>query len=523
MDGSRGATRRSFLALAALTGSAWLAGYGGALARSSSGRAVPFSYDRLRSRARRMAEDAFRPRPTPAPDIVQRIDFDAVQKIRFRPDAAPWAVRPGGAPIRFFHLHRFAPSPVRIHRVEGGEAREIVYRPGMFERDVPGLADELPEDLGFAGFRVMDPADGPSDWLAFQGASYFRSAGQSDQYGLSARGVAIDTAVEGAEEFPAFTEFWLEDLADVAGGVRIHALLDGPSVTGAYRFDARPGEGVIMDVETSLFFRRAVRRLGLAPLTSMYWFGENEPRRAVDWRPEVHDSDGLALWTGAGERIFRPLTNPPTVRLHSFEDRNPKGFGLVQRDRDFASYQDDGAFYDRRPSLWVEPKGDWGPGSVQLLEIPTDDEIHDNIAAFWSPAGAVTAGDAMRFAYRLHWRDRQPYPPDAVASVVATRTGRGGRPGQARPDASAVRKFVIDFRGGPISEMEPRYDVEAVVSASRGEVSGRYVVRVVGTDIWRAVFDLATSGGMGVDLRCHLRLGDRTLSETWLYHYVPAV
>ena len=520
-DRSRIVTRRDFLFLAAATGSAWLIAPQASRATPRVGQAEPFSFERLVQQARELAARPYSPRPRPAAEVVARLDYDAVQNIQYRPEESLWAGMPERSPVRFFHLHRLAPEPVRIYAVENGEAREVLYDPGLFDLDIGELADGLPEDLGFAGFRLMDPERRPTDWLAFQGASYFRTSGEAGQYGLSARGIAIDTATAGAEEFPAFTAFWLEPSDGDPGAMRIHALLDGPSVAGAWRFDVRLDGGVTMDVRSEMFFRRRVERLGLAPLTSMYWFGENQPRAEADWRPEVHDSDGLAIWTGAGERIFRPLTNPPAVRLHSFVDDDPKGFGLVQRDRDFDHYLDDGAFYDRRPSLWVEPLDGWGEGAVQLLEIPTDDEVHDNIAVFWAPARRPEAGDRLSLGYRLHWRNRQPYPPEAVASVIATRTGRAGRPGESQPDSPLRRKFVIDFRGGPLSAMDARFDIEPVVTLSGGEVSDSYVVNVVGTDIWRAAFDVEFFGAEGVDMRCYLRLGERTLTETWLYHHFP--
>jgi len=275
-----------------------------------------------------------------------------------------------------------------------------------------------------------------------------------------------------------------------------------------------------MNVHCDLFCRAGIARLGVAPLTSMYWYGENERRKATDWRPEIHDSDGLALWTGKGERIWRPLINPPRVQTNAFMDTGPKGFGLMQRDRDFANYQDDGAFYNKRPSLWVEPKGDWGAGAVELVEIPTQDEIQDNIVAYWRPARELRKGDSLAFDYRLYWQNSEPAYPDTIAKVVATRLGRGGIPGQ-NPWPRDKQKFVVDFSGGQISSMPVRFDIAPVAAASRGKVDNAHVLKVVGTDLWRASFDLQIEGSQPVDLRMFLRLGDKTLSETWLYQYFP--
>jgi glucans biosynthesis protein len=379
----------------------------------------------------------------------------------------------------------------------------------------------LPRDLGFSGFRVMDGAGAANDWLAFQGASYFRSSGQDDQYGGSARGIAVDTVAAAKEEFPRFVEFWLGEPDPKQPAITIYALLDGPSLSGAYRFTAKKQAGAIMDVQAELFIRKDIAQLGIAPLTSMYWYGENERQLAADWRPEIHDSDGIALWTGKGERIWRPLIDPPSVLANSFVDENPKGFGLMQRDRVFANYQDDGAFYNRRPSMWVETKGNWGAGAVQLVEIPTRDEIHDNIVVFWIPKNPVKAGEQLSFAYRLFWQNDSPDAPKDVGRVVATRVGQGGVPGKPAPTDKDSWKFVIDFAGGPLSKMAPRFDVSPVVTTSRGKLGKAYVIKVVGTDRWRALFDVVAPGKDPINLRCYLRLGDQTLSETWLYEYFP--
>ncbi len=480
------------------------------------GPARDFSFAGLVDRAQKNASRPYKAPQPRAARIIEDIDFDAVQKIRFRADHALWAGR--SDPVSFFHLNRYSGDPVVLHALDRGKARAILYGPDYFDYGPSGLDAGALAHLGFAGFRVMDGPDKPTDWLAFQGASYFRSSGQDGQYGASARGIAINTGAATAEEFPRFSEFWLESNGPA---ITIHALLDGPSVTGAYRFDAAKNEaGVVMDVHCQLFFRDEVTQLGMAPLTSMYWYGENERPRAADWRPEIHDSDGLALWTGKGERIWRPLIDPPRVTTNSFADDNPKGFGLMQRDRDFADYQDDGAFYDKRPGIWVEPKGDWGAGAVQLVEIPTDDETHDNIVAYWRPDRAVHAGDTLSLDYRLYWQNQEPSYPTAIAKVVATRLGRGGIPGQ-NPWPRDKHKFVVDFTGGPLMQMQQRYDVTPVVSASRGTIDNAYVVKVVGTEHWRALFDLQLEGNAPAELRLFLRLGTRTLSETWLYQYFP--
>ena len=471
------------------------------------GPARPFSFERLTARARAMAARPF----APPPEVrgVSALDYDAMGQIRFRGDAALWKDRAGGG-VAFFHLGRYARTPVALHVVDGAVARPILYAESLFEGAAAGAVWTSDPDLGFAGFRVMNPG-ATDDWLAYQGAAYFRAAAPFNQYGLSARGLAIDTATAHPEEFPAFTAFWLEQGGE--GTLIVNALLDGPSVAGAYRITHHGDRrGLVQEVESHLFFRRPVERLGLAPLTSMFWYGQADAARGPDWRPQIHDSDGLAIWTGSGERLWRPLTNPPRVTTNAFLDHNPRGFGLMQRDRAFADYQDDGVFYERRPSAWVEPIGDWGAGSVQLVRIPTDSETNDNIVAFWTPAAPVGAGDSLAPRYRLHWTDAEPMPV-GVARVVATRVGQGGRPGQ--PSPAGVRKFVVDFAGGRLESLGRDSGVTAVVGASRGAPVAAAAYPVVGTRLWRLMFDIAMQPGESVDLRAFLRLGADALSETW--------
>ncbi len=398
-----------------------------------------FSFEGLRERARKLASVPYQAVEPPAKAIIQGVDFDKVQKIRFRPEDALWRGVAGADPIAFFHLNRYSADPVNIFALQGDAsgkqfAREILYRPDYFDYGGSGLDPKPLAKLGFAGFRVMESQTSPVDWLAFQGASYFRSSGQDGQYGASARGIAVNTALQTAEEFPRFSQFWL---AAIGPATTIYALLEGPSLTGAYKFDcvknASQGGAVVMNVHCDLFFRADISRLGIAPLTSMYWYGENERAKAADWRPEIHDNDGLSIWNGKGERIWRPLIDPPALQTNSFVDTNPKGFGLMQRDRDFNNYQDDGAFYDRRPGIWVEPKGNWGKGAVQLVEIPTDDETHDNIVVYWRPDDAIKSGDGRSFDYRLYWQDGEPNYPKSLARA----RGHPDRP-RRRPRADSL-------------------------------------------------------------------------------------
>ena len=489
------------------------------------GRPQPFSFESLIARARELAARPYTPPPRPSPEILSQIDYQAHGQIRFKPELALFADGPGRFPVTFFHLGQFFQKPVRMHVVEGQKAREIVYEPTYFDMPADSVARKLPENAGFAGFRFQEARDGKldwrkNDWVAFLGASYFRAIGELYQYGLSARGIAIDPAMPTSpEEFPDFTHVYLETPKDNSDSVTVYALLDGPSVAGAFRFVMTRTDKVVMDIEQRLFLRKDVARFGIAPLTSMFWYSETVKPTAVDWRPEVHDSDGLALWTGAGERIWRPLNNPPRTMVSSFADENPRGFGLLQRDRAFDHFQD-GVYYERRPSLWLEPLNDWGKGAIQLIEIPTNDEIHDNIVAIWVPAEPARAGQSHTFKYRLYWAADEP-SPTLLARVVATRLGNGGQPGLARP--KGVRKFMVEFKGGPLVNLPSGVKPEAVLWASRGSFS--YVfTEAVPNDVpghWRAQFDLTVDGSDPVEMRLFLRNGDDVLSETWLYQYHP--
>lgn len=488
------------------------------------GDAKPFSFEGLKAAAKSLAAQPWKePIPTHG-DVLRRIDYDAYQQIKFRPEMSLKLDTDGNVPVQLFHLGALFTSPVHIHLVEDAEAREVMYDAKLFAMPQDHPAQQLRTGtLGFAGFRVMAD-DLKTDWLAFLGASYFRSSGPYNQYGLSARALAIDTAMPRPEEFPRFTAFWLES-GTRSPAVTLYALLDSPSVTGAYRIrserltDHRGIHRVVMEIEADLHARADIERLGIAPFSSMFWYGEASRKQAADWRPEIHDSDGLSLQTGSGERIWRPINNPPRVMTSTFMDRDVKGFGLMQRDRDFVHYLDDGVFYERRPSVWVEPLHPWGEGAVHLIEIPTDDEVNDNVVAYWCPEERLRAGEERNYRYRLTWLDDIPYP-DHLGWAVATWTGLGGRPGHKRP--TGVRKFVIDFQGRAFAGLGRSDGVEIVVTVSRGIVNNAYAHPVVDQrERWRALFDLEATGPEPVEMRAFLRLRGAALTETWVYQYFP--
>ena len=487
------------------------------------GEATPFSFDALKARAQGLAAVPWQKPVSADQAILEHIDYDTYQQIQFRPEASLRVDRDNSAPVQLFHQGHLFIDPVRIHLVDGGTAREVRYSQALFDMPADHAARALSDRTGFAGFRVM-ARDLKNDWLSFLGASYFRASGPYNQYGLSARGLAIDSGLPTPEEFPHFTEFWLEG-GEGKATVTIYALLDSPSISGAYRIatdhltDANDIHRIVMDIDSELHPRTDLSRVGIAPFSSMFWYGEGSRKRGVDWRPEIHDNDGLAIHAGTGERIWRPLNNPSRVMTSTFVDRDMKGFGLLQRDRDFVHYLDDGVFYERRPSVWVEPLDPWGEGSVHLVEIPTDDETNDNIVAYWCPKDGLKKGTKARYHYKLSWLDDIPFP-DTLGRATATWTGIGGRPGVKRPDG--VRKYVIDWQGPVFAGLGRTDGVELIVTASRGTVSNAYTHPVVDQrERWRSLFDIEATGSEPVDIRAYLRRGDRALSETWLSQYFP--
>ena len=489
----------------------------------------PFSPEGLAAHAQALARQPYRAVPVSHRDVVEQIDWEAHSRIHFKAVDALYADGPGQYPVAFFHPGKFFPAPVHMYRVDGNAAREVRYDPRLFDMPADSPAHGLGPDAGFAGFRVQESRlAGPghpdwhdNDWAAFLGASYFRAIGDQYQYGLSARGLAIDVAVPGrTEEFPAFTRFYFETPADLSDRLTVYALLDSPSAAGAYRFDLVRGTGVVMDVDARVFLREDVAQLGIAPVTSMYLFSKTAKKTRYDWRPEVHDSDGLALWTGAGEHLWRPLENPPHHRMSLFADRDPRGFGLMQRERHFDAYLD-AVHYERRPSLWVEPLDAWGEGSVLLWEIASPEETIDNVVALWVPKAPARAGSALHLRYRLYWQAEEPFPVP-YARCTATLRGRGGQP-EHPPRPAGVEKFVVAFRGPDLAALPPGEVPEAVLSATHGRFESVFTEAVPDgvPGHWRAQFDYAPEGDAPAELRLTLRHDGRDLSETWLYQYQP--
>ena len=465
--------------------------------------------------ARRLSTKTYIDPSSALPDAWKDLDYDDYRKITFRNKRALWK---GDSlfELEFFHPGFYYDQPVRINVIDQDETSAVPYSADLF--DFGDLdTSEMPTDgLGFAGFRINYPLNSIQnhEFAVFLGASYFRVVGREQRYGLSLRGLAVNTATGGGEEFPVFREFWIQRPSPTATTLTLYALLDGPSITGAYRFVLRPSTISQVDVKAVLFPRRDIAKLGIAPLTSMFFYGEDHTYRVDDFRPEVHDSDGLMMQSSGGEWLWRPLVNRRNLSISSFFDTNPRGFGLSQRDRDFNNYQDFEALYHQRASVWVQPLSDWGAGRVELVEIPTDQEINDNIVAYWVPQQPVTGGQRLEFSYVANaYLDHADWPPGGRSE--ATRTGSARHAAQQQPADS--RLFVIDFAQGDLPALSETQPVTAVVSASSGSISEPIVQKNEHTGGWRVFFYFHPEGSDAADLRCFLKLRDAVLTETWNY------
>ncbi|WP_207259581.1 glucan biosynthesis protein [Desulfovibrio sp. Huiquan2017] len=523
------AIRRIYLLLPALLLLAQLLPKTVSAEPAPTGKAEPFSRQLVVDKARQLSQAPFNPAQGEVPQSLLALSYSAWRDIRYRPEKALWKKEKLPFQLQFFHPGLFYDRLVTINIVSGGEVRGVPFETALFDYgNNHTLPEQIPERFGFAGFRIHGPINTPGHFdeiAVFLGASYLRAVAKGQAYGLSARGLAVDTALPDGEEFPYFKEFWIEKPTRRSTSLTVHALLDSKSLTGAYTFVVRGGKTTTMDVTATLFLRMPVTKIGIAPLTSMFLFGENtDDRKVRDFRPEVHDSDGLLIKNNSGEWFWRPLDNPENLDINAFQADNVRGFGLIQRDREFAHYQDLEASYERRPTLWVEPVGDWGRGHVELINIPTDRDIHDNIVAFWRPKDELPVGVPQTYEYRLLWYNGGfTHPP--LGYVGATRTGETENGGQ---------RFIVDFQSKALGLLQPPAEVKGVVTCGKGAVVVEQIVeKNPHTGGWRLSFvirpDQAPSAldkvlpkrRQPVDLRAFLKINDTTLTETWNYAYRP--
>jgi len=470
----------------------------------------PFDGSLVRRLARALAEKPYEVPSTPLPDSLTNLTYDQYRSIRFDPQRALWSDSNQNFRIEFFHRGFFYKDRIEVFVVDKGHSSLVRYSPDDFTFGLiprPNLGD-----MGFAGFRIHYPLNRPDyndEICTFLGASYFRAVAKGQGYGISARGLAIKTANSAGEEFPLFKSFWIETPPPNADSIVVHALLDSPSATGAFRFTIRPGEETIFDTEAAIYPRVDIAESGIAPLTSMFYFDVNDRTGVDDYRAAVHDSEGLSIRNGRNEQLWRPLTNPKDLQVSVFSDVDPRGFGLLQRKRAFIDYQDLEAHYERRPSLWIEPIGNWGEGSVNLIEIPSNKEINDNIVSFWRPKEALRAHQEYLLNYRQHWC-WSPSPKSGLAEAVGTRTGRGSAPGS--------RIFVVDFVGDRLKGLPKDRGPHAEVKASKGTVQRIVTQPNPESDGWRTSFELLPGDEKLVELQARL-LDAEPLSETWLYRW----
>jgi len=473
-----------------------------------------FAADHVRKLAEELAAREFAKPRIDVPEPFNALTAEQYRDIRFRPEASVWRGENLGYELQLLPMGWLYDTPVEIWIVEAGKTRSLRADGASFAigPSIEKAPDAAP--FAFSGFRVsgtINTAETLSEFVSFQGASYFKAVGRNEVYGLSARGLAINTARPGGEEFPVFRAFWIEKPEAAAEEIVIHALLDSESVTGAYRFVIRPGGATVIDVDSVLFPRRSLTHVGIAPLTSMYFYGPAQRRVERDYRPAVHNSEGLAVINGHGERLWRPLSNPKMLQTSAFVDKDLRGFGFAQRNRSFSGYEDLEARYDRRPTAWIEPSGSWGDGYVELIEIPITEEIHDNIVAYWKPAKPLEPGKKYRYAYRMSWGESVP----AVWSgawVVKTQVGAGRN--------ADTTQFVVDF-AGPTAR-DARDLPVADLSATSGSTSNLTVQRHPELQGFRVKFELNAAGTELVELRLGLKLAGQLISESWLYRWTRA-
>jgi len=481
-----------------------------------------FGFADVEALARAHAQQPYVAAAVKLPAAIAHLTYDQYQSIRFRRADALWRNQ-SLYEVQFFHRGFNFDRRVTISEVVDGAAHVVPYNPTWFDfGKVVRQPGKLPRDLGYAGFRVHYPLHTPGykdELIVFLGASFFRVLGRNQDYGLTARALAINTASKGGEEFPWFTDFWLVRPTDPEQRtLTLYALLDSDSIAGAYQFRVRPGSITQVEVASTLYPRRNIQKLGIAPLTSMFLFGSDPSgHRFEDYRPQVHDSDGFMAQTGTGEWLWRPLTNPRELRINRFMDQQPHGFGLVQRDRDFSHYQDPVARFQRRPSYWIQPLGDWGKGGAELVEIPSDEAIHDNIALYWVPEQPVTAGKELRFSYLLSAHGDSPmWPPGAKAR--ATHITAATADEQRELSRSDARRVIIDFAGGDLDGLDASQPLKALLTVSGGTTENVTVERLPDNGEWRVSFLVVpTHPHDTVDVHCFLQLYGESLSETWTY------
>lgn len=492
-------------------------------------QASAFSLDDVSARAKELNARPWTAPTSNLPAVFSNMQFADYMQIQPRTDRFEWRNQKTPFKLGYYHQGMRFNTPIRIHEINGNSVTPVSYSSDRFQFGSLKLnpADESP--LGYAGFRVLYPLNDPlkeDEIMSVLGASYFRVIGKQQAYGLSARGLAIDTAIGDGkgEEFPHFTEFWVQRPTPQDRSLTFYALLESPRSTGAYKFVLTPGADALLDVQARVYLRGKVTRVGIAPLTSMFLYGPNQLANRRNYRPAIHDSNGLAMHNGNGEWIWRPLNNPQELAVSTYRLDHPKGFGLLQRGRDFQSYQDLKDRYDLRPSAWIEPRGDWGSGSVQLAELPTPDETNDNIVAYWLPDTLPPAGQPLAFDYRIHWTmDEAGLLKNEVAMVNNTFHTDGEQlQSNLIRQSDGTTAFLVDFKGESLNAGVAPVPTPQLSIGENGEILGSDLQPNPATGGWRLSLRIKVKDPLKpVELRAALFSGKRALTETWSYQLPP--
>lgn len=446
-----------------------------------------------------------------------RITYDHYQHIKFLGNQTFWRSENLPFQLEFMHPGMHFIRPVKLFTWEDNAEKPITFSKKYFDyTEIKDLHLENDEaNMGFTGFRILSKlgergASAPyNETVVFQGASYFRALGQDQRYGLSARGLGINTSLEGQEEFPDYTQFWMEKPEKDAEELVMCALLDSPSLSGATRFVIKPGKSTDIEIETQLYPRKdSISEVGVAPLTSMFFHGENSPHQYGDYRPEVHDSDGLLIHNDDTWR-WQPLAEVPYFNVKSIPTNALQGFGLMQRDRNFNSYQDLEAWYHARPSVWVEPLNAWGDGHVQLMRLHTESDTVDNMVAYWK---GETGKIPQRLHYRLSWRSEDP-SAHQLGKVYATRITN--RAVDSLPGHKGSIRFIIDFHDLPKLSKAPKAEASLQGAGAVKEPVVQENPYIKGWRVIAQVFPQNCETPLELDIK--LTNGGTPVSETWSY------
>lgn len=483
--------------------------------RASSRARARTIFNEIEALARKRVKAAPLGPPAPISEQLMGIDFETYRSLEFRNDRAFFRDTNNYIELQLFQRGHYYGRDVAIHIHEAdGTRRELSFDPSRFNYE--GSLRDLPvEELGYAGLRLHAPinrGDYHDEFLVFLGASYFRGIGRGHVYGLSGRCYCIDTGLEGAEEFPEITALHLVRPAPNETSAFIVAEVRSPRSEAAFYFEVMPGDETVLDVEGAIFLREDVPNLGLAPLTSMYLFGEDRPGRFSDYRPEIHDSDGLVLHSANGERLFRRLRNPRETTLSSFRLDHPQGFGLLQRDRSPMSYLDHHDRYEDRPSGYIEPIEGFERGVVRLLEFSTELESDDNITAFFVPDEVKAE---MRVRYRVRFLSGEPLPE---AGFRVARYRRGLPKSNFKPVLDGSQLIVIDWEGGKMDALDA---LEPIVTAEGATIEGARLIALPELGALRMEFIVRFESDAPAELRAFIREGESARSETFSYLLEP--